>query len=586
MSMHLKQLLSSAILRDLAGAASFRRGEEYAADGHVTGLAVDGDRISARVLGTDEYRVGVWVASGALEYDCTCPVGRDGDFCKHCVAVGLVWLAEESPDGAGSRRRKPGAPRVVSMEEIRSFLGRQDRATLVDLLVDHAMEDEGLLDRLVLRAAREAVGGPDLARFRAVIERSLYTGEFVDYDSAGGYAGRIADTLEEIPLLLGEGHADAVVELTEYALGQVETAIGYVDDSDGHLGGILERIQEIHLEACTKAPPEPVSLARRLFAVELRSEYGAFHGAAATYATLLGSTGLAEYRRLAEEEWRKLPALGPGADDAQRWGRRFRLTQMMEVLARLGGDLEELVAIKSRDLSHPYAFLQVAELYRDAGDHDRALEWAERGLAAFPARPDGRLRQFLAQEYHRRGCNDEAMQLIWSDFLGVPRLDRYQLLKEHASRVGAWPSWRERAQSVLRSGPTQETSRPLPDSWRAAAGRAELVRVLLWEKEVEAAWREASGGGCPEDLWLELARLREADHPEDALGVYQRQVEAMVSRTGRTAYEGAIQLLRRVRKVMRRLGREEDYRQYLAQLRERHRRKRSFLGMLDAARLA
>lgn len=70
------------------------------------------------------------------------------------------------------------------MEEIRSFLGRQDRATLVDLLVDHAMNDEGLLDRLVLRAAREAVGGPDLAHFRAVIERSVRTGTTRPEDAA------------------------------------------------------------------------------------------------------------------------------------------------------------------------------------------------------------------------------------------------------------------------------------------------------------------------------------------------------------------------------------------------------------------
>jgi hypothetical protein len=37
---------------------------------------------------------------------------------------------------------------------------------------------------------------------------------------------------------------------------------------------------------------------------------------------------------------------------------------------------------------------------------------------------------------------------------------------------------------------------------------------------------------------------------------------------------------------MLRHGREEADRQYLAQLRETHRRKRSFLGLLDAARLA
>ncbi len=38
---------------------------------------------------------------GALAYDCTCPLGGDGIFCKHCVAAGLAWLATAAlPDAA------------------------------------------------------------------------------------------------------------------------------------------------------------------------------------------------------------------------------------------------------------------------------------------------------------------------------------------------------------------------------------------------------------------------------------------------------------------------------------------------------
>ena len=36
---------------------------------------------------------------------------------------------------------------------------------------------------------------------------------------------------------------------------------------------------------------------------------------------------------------------------------------------------------------------------------------AERGLRSFPERADSRLREFLAQEYHRRERHDEAMAL-------------------------------------------------------------------------------------------------------------------------------------------------------------------------------
>lgn len=64
-----------------------------------------------------------------------------------------------------------------------------------------------------------------------------------------------------------------------------------------------------------------------------------FFGAARTYAHLLGDTGLAEYRRLAMQEWDELPPLGP--DDERSWSsRRFRLTNIMLTLADLTGDVD------------------------------------------------------------------------------------------------------------------------------------------------------------------------------------------------------------------------------------------------------
>jgi hypothetical protein len=81
---------------------------------------------------------------------------------------------------------------------------------------------------------------------------------------------------------------------------------------------------------------------------------------------VLGERGLAAYRRLAEREWKKVPVLGPGRDDPAKYGKRFRITHIMETLARESRDLEVLVAIKSRDLSLPYGYLQIAEAYNEA----------------------------------------------------------------------------------------------------------------------------------------------------------------------------------------------------------------------------
>ncbi len=88
----MSQILDYRALRRLAGATSFHRGEEYAAGGRVQGLVESEDSIAGQVRGTRRYDVRLWVDAGSLEYACTCPIGADGAFCKHCVAVGIAWL--------------------------------------------------------------------------------------------------------------------------------------------------------------------------------------------------------------------------------------------------------------------------------------------------------------------------------------------------------------------------------------------------------------------------------------------------------------------------------------------------------------
>jgi len=103
--------------------------------------------------------------------------------------------------------------------------------------------------------------------------------------------------------------AAEVIELAEYALAAVDNTMGSVDDSDGHMGGILERLRELHHAACKKAKPDPEALAERLVAWELRSDGDTFHGAAATYADVLGKRGRAVYRKLAEAAWARVAAM-------------------------------------------------------------------------------------------------------------------------------------------------------------------------------------------------------------------------------------------------------------------------------------
>jgi uncharacterized Zn finger protein len=256
----------------------------------------------------------------------------------------------------------------------------------------------------------------------------------------------------------------------------------------------------------------------------------------------------------------------------------------MEALARRAGDVEAVVAVKKRDLSSAYGYLQIAETYQGARKHDLALDWAERGLKAFPSRTDPRLREFVAGQYHRAGRHEDAIALAWAAFAESPALHLYQDLERHAKRANAWPAWRERALSRLRDEPARSETKTERNRWSRTPDYSDLVSVFLWEKDVEAAWQEAKEGGCSNNLWLVLAAKREKEHPEEVLPVYQAQIEPTLGERNTEAYREAIGFLRKIHGLMVRLGRQAEFARYLESVRAAHKPKRNFVKLLERSR--
>jgi len=69
----LHNIITPDNLKKLAGTTAFQRGEEYFASGFVERLLTAEQKISARVIGTETYRVELWAKDDDPRYDCTCP---------------------------------------------------------------------------------------------------------------------------------------------------------------------------------------------------------------------------------------------------------------------------------------------------------------------------------------------------------------------------------------------------------------------------------------------------------------------------------------------------------------------------------
>jgi len=415
--------------------------------------------------------------------------------------------------------------------------------------------------------------GPRLgsAALRKTISKAFAVRGFVEYRAMGRFVDRALGAVDAIEDLLQAGQAAEVIDLAEYALARAEAALGKVDDSDGGMREIFDRLHDLHLRACGQAPPDPETLARRLFAREFGSDWDVFADAATRYAPVFGERGLAVYRKLAEAEWAKVPALAPGQDDAaDGYGKRFRITSIMEALARISGEVGAVAAVLQRNLSSPYAFFRLAELHHQAGDADRALEWAERGLKSFPTRIDARLCDFLVAEYLRRDRHDDALAVRWTEFCAQSSQRCFTHIKQQAEHLGAWPAWREKALAHVRARVEK-------------GGPSELVQFYLWDGDDESAWREAKEGGCTRWLWIELAERREKLHPADAVEALKLLIEPTLEVRNKEAYRTATGFLRRIGKLMARLGQDEEFRHLLASIRASHKAKRNFMKLLDEA---
>jgi len=351
------------------------------------------------------------------------------------------------------------------------------------------------------------------------------------------------------------------------------------------MSGIAERLQELHRDACAAAKPEPVALARTLFDRERHSgDLDVFHDAAATYAEVLGAEGIAEYRRLATAEWDALPPLGPGQEERSYSSRRFRITQIMETLAELTGDVDAVVEVLARDQSSAYQFVRIAELYRKAGRYEDALAWSEKGLALHGG-SDSRLVDAAAEEYHRAGRSGDAVRIAWDAYNASPALRTYRQLAEQATRGGRWEDWHDKAITLLRERIARGQRKPArgrASHWAVGGpDSSTLVEVLLHDGEVELAWVEASAAGCRRDLWLELARRREGEHPLDAIPIWQGEIERVIGAKNNQAYAEAVDLLVRVRRLLIAADREADFAPYAAKLRTTHKPKRNLMKLFD-----
>ena len=447
------------------------------------------------------------------------------------------------------RTQRPGT------DDLDVLIEKVDPEDLRVIVGNAAERHEDVARAVRLAAAR---GSGILSQLRAEIDRGLRTSQHLGYRESGGWAMQARPIVEAIVEAVESSPTAELVSHIERAIGHVVSVILKADDSDGLIGDLAQELLDLHARACDAGNADPIRLARWM--VKFRfDDQDLFEVDPVRYADALGEVGLVAYRREVKQR-----------AEAGR-GDSFAAAYAQERLAVLDGDTEALVRLLGGELSRPHQFIRVAEAMAELGRYDDVLSWATRGIAESSGWQVARLYDLAAGIHARRGEDQEVLRLRREQHQRMPASSTYSLLRTAAEACEAWPTERPGALAVL-----------------ATHDLGGLVDVLLSDGESEAAWqvllthREWDPG--PQRL-LHLAEAREASAPGEALDVYLRLVDLQLGTTGKAAYLQGVAILKKAAVAARAADRQGEFAAHLAALRETHKRRPTFIAVLDKARL-
>ncbi len=130
--------------------------------------------------------------------------------------------------------------------------------------------------------------------------------DYVPSGKVKQYKQGVVRAIKLIAQMLHTGHAANALSLVEWGIEALNSVSSCVDDQNREMESLVESLERVHRAACNLLRPQidPVDLARRMFGMQTRCAIPVFRKNWRRYAEILGETGMAEYRKLTEENRR------------------------------------------------------------------------------------------------------------------------------------------------------------------------------------------------------------------------------------------------------------------------------------------
>ena len=599
-------------LEQWAGAAILERGKSYRR--RVQDLAItDDNHLIATVNGTEQYITHVWLEEGKPDCECSCPYWSD---CKHAIAVILAYLdnirsglpvpliqqdeLEARLSVYGMAENENDEP-DFDPEHVRAALKKLTKAQLIEWAIEALADDPSLFDALPAtekpaNAAPDKISDKTIARLRQHIRKTASERGWWNSWDNNGYIPDYSPIKKQLENLLKSGHAEVVLELGEELLTLGNAQVEESDD-EGETASELATCLAVALKALNKSQKPSAEKMIWFWDKLLHDDFALLDGLTPPIDN--AAMTQADWHQVAEEFTHRL-AQCPKPKNTETWSsdkyyRQRILGYVVDALSQ-ADEGQRATELMVADLAYSENYVELVDHLLANKDQGQAEHWAYKGFNKTIQTSPGiawRLLDRLLDIAGQRKDWSQAAAFRVSAFLQSPSLGNYKLAQKFCKKARSWSQARAKLLAFLETGqsPLAADDWPLPDTAlkfptterrRKEPDFSALIEIALYEKRAEDALR-----------WFQQAPRRSAHaeaiaqavtktHPDVSLKIWRDKAEALIAIVKPSAYREAMPCLKKMKSLMQILKRSDDYRRYIAGLRQRHKAKRKLMEALDA----
>ena len=401
------------------------------------------------------------------------------------------------------------------------------------------------------------------------IETALSPGRFVSYDAAWSFIDDVRDVDRDIEKIIKQEPLRAAT-LYEIFIAACHEKAEEIDDSSGNFGMLVEDLFRGWIKARQAADSDRDETAKSLLSWMEDDPYGFCHDLDREVVNVLDKKGLEAFVLQVRSKFELTAKQGENAKHFSGYA-SIRWDKTLKTLLAGQRNVDAYITLCEQTDLNAKDCAVIAGMYRRRKRPEDALLWVERGLEMSSSDSRGFYANSELHELKREllkalGRPEDALQSAWSAFESHPSTFTHKELMRYVPPK-AKKAWHQKAMQASENG-------DLPDQidlWVENKERDRLVSRLskVADKELEALSHYRT-----EPLARQLTR----SHPDIAGRIYRALCMRIVNAGKSRYYDAALDNIAHAKKCYAKAGLDTDWQAIVADVRERHSRKRGFMA--------